>query len=120
MRKQIDDHIDTAETGDSEIDDDGDWLDEYPSETIRAVDPDDVTSGIDITLYDLDRIDSPLMVEIQNYYPPEDDYEGSSVYIHGEYAVLQTLTALADLLSDRFDEYPWWFDENNGGDDNAN
>lgn len=86
--------------------DGADWIDHQPSETVRAVEPNDTTAGLDVTLIDLPDPEPP-MVELHQHFPPEDDQEGDSVYIHGEHAALQTITALAELVATRHDAYPW-------------
>lgn len=87
--------------------DDDSWLDDYPSERVLAVPVTETTAGVELTLYDLDELDYPFMVELHQHYPPEDDQEGESVYLHGEYATFQLLSALSDLVSDRFEEAPY-------------
>jgi hypothetical protein len=77
--------------------------------TVRAVDPNEVTAGVDVVRIDVDdRVeDMPFMVVVRQYFPPEDDRDGDTVAMHGEHAVLQTISALSDVLSDRFEEVPW-------------
>lgn len=96
-----------AEEWTEDEDNEGSWIDNYPSETIEAVPPNEVSAGINVTLYDLDTVDAPAMVELHQYYPPEDDAEGDSVFFHGEHAALQVMSALSKLLSERFEEVPW-------------
>ncbi len=88
-------------------DDDGSWLDRYPSKTVEAVPPNEATAGLNVTFYELYDDDSPPIIEFHQYYPPEDDVEGDSVYVHGEHAALQVGRALSELVSDRFEEVPW-------------
>lgn len=83
------------------------WLEDCPSETLMAVPVTETTAGVEVTLYDLDEADMPYMVEVHQYYPPEDDEEGESVYLHGEYATLQLISALSELPSERFSEVPF-------------
>lgn len=106
MRKR-ETHPAEERTEDEDEDDDGSWLDRYPSETVEAVPPNEVTAGLNVTRYDLYDDDSPAIIELHQYYPPEDDIEGDSVYLHGEHAALQVMGALSKLLSENFDEVPW-------------
>lgn len=99
-----DDLQDALNEGDDETED---WVDQYPSETIRAVDPNEVTAGLDVTLYDFDDANMPPMLELDQHFPPEDDQDGDAVYLHGGHAVLQLLAAVSDLYSERFAEVPW-------------
>lgn len=85
----------------------GSFLDDYPSETIRAVAVDEATAGVELTVYDLDELDFPPMFEIHQYYPPEDDQEGESVYVNGEHEVLQLISGLAEILTERVEEVDW-------------
>ena len=93
----------------SDEDDSGSWLDDYPSTTIEEAEPiDKVTAGVDVTMYDLDEADEPVMFEIKENYPEEDDVdEESAVYIHGERGAAQIAAALNQLLSERLDEPEW-------------
>jgi hypothetical protein len=84
-------------------------FDDCTSRTIRAVKPNEVTAGVDVARIDVDDRfeDIPFMVELRQYFPPEDDRDGDTVAMHGEHAVLQTISALSDVLADRFEEVPW-------------
>lgn len=110
MRKPTEEVWEEAEPPEEE-DDDSRWMDRYPSETIRAVQPNEAVAGIDVTLYDLSEMDEPPMFEFHQYYPEEDGVDGDSVYIHGEHAPLKLMSAISELLSTRHDEVPWDWDE---------
>ena len=86
-----------------------DWLENCTSRTVRAVEPNEVTAGVDVTRVDVDEAfdDMPFMVTLEQYFPPEDDREGEEVCMHGQHAVLQTIAALAAVTADRFEEVPW-------------
>lgn len=88
-------------------DDADSFLDRHPSKRIEAIPPNEVTAGVDVTVHDLDDADMPPMFGVHQYFPPEDDIEGESVYVHGEHAVAQVIRALSDALSGRFEEVPW-------------
>lgn len=103
MRKEDPHQTERDEANDT--DDDSDWPDNVPSETMTAVPPNEVTAGIDVTLYDDEEF--PPMVELHQNYPPEDGVEGDSVYLHGEHAALRLMSTLSELLSDQFEEVPW-------------
>ena len=100
------DEFDTTEYGDGHEQ----WPDNYPSETIHAVPVDEVTAGVDVTLYDFDEVGDdgePPMFEIKENYPPEDDVdEESAVYFHGGHAAMQVISAIAYLWSQRYPEEP--------------
>lgn len=86
--------------------DDEPWYADYPSERVRAAPVTETTAGVDVSRHDLDAVDMPPMYGIHQYYPPEDDVEGESVYVHGEYAALQVAATLVELASDGFDPAP--------------
>lgn len=116
MRKERS-HIAETPDEDPREDDEADpesFLEKFPSHTIQAVPPNETTAGVEVTLYDLDEIDEPCMVELHQDYPDEDEPEGESVWIHGEYAILSVASVLSGILRRRFDEDPWP-DENGGG-----
>jgi hypothetical protein len=79
------------------------------TETVEAVSPNEVTAGVHVRRIDVDELydDMPFMIEVEQYFPPEDGREGDTVALHGEHAVLQLIAALADLSSERFEEVPW-------------
>lgn len=111
MRKGVDDWPTEGEAAEIQADleesSDTDWTDSYPSTTFRAVEPNAVTAGLDVTIYELDDADAPPMFELHQHYPEEDDEEGGSVYVHGEHAALSVIAGLSRALSERFEEVPW-------------
>lgn len=84
-------------------------FDSCSSETIEAVEPNEVTAGVHVRRVDVDETfdDMPFMVELHQHFPPEDNRAGDTVAIHGEHAVLQTIAALAQVTTGRFEEVPW-------------
>lgn len=93
--------------------DDTDPMDQYPSETIRAVEPNEVTAGVDVTLYDLDELNFPFMIEVKEYWPPEDEKEAETVAFYGGHASLAVASTILDLVGDRFDAMPWDLEDEN-------
>ena len=93
----------------SDDDDSGSWLDDYPSTTIEEAEPiDEATAGVDVAVYDLGEADMPPMYEIRENYPEEDDVDGEgAVYIHGEIGAARIVGALSQLLTERLDEVEW-------------
>jgi hypothetical protein len=86
-----------------------DTFEDCTTETIEAVSPNEVAAGVHVRRVDVDELfdEMPFVVEIEQHFPPEDGREGDTVALHGEHAILQLLSALADLSSDRFEEVPW-------------
>ena len=102
MRKSTDhDHVLVED--DVDEDDDTDWLDPYPSETVSAVPVSEMTAGVTVTRYDLSEIDEAPIFDLHQHYPPEDDAEGESVYLHTDAYALRLAAALADVVGDQFD-----------------
>lgn len=86
--------------------DTGGW-DEYFVEEVLAVEPTETTAGVVLTRHDLDEHNGTFMLGIHEYYPPEDDVEGESVYVHGERALFELFASLSQIVSDRYDRRPW-------------
>lgn len=109
----VEDALDSlsADAGDGQsIKHEDDWAAEYHAETIEAVAPTEATAGVTVTRYDLsdaDPMPEDVMVEIHQHFPPEDDVEGDSVYIHGRREALETVAALSNLLAGEFEEVDW-------------
>lgn len=83
--------------------------DDVTTEHVAAISPNEVTAGVHVRRVDVDeRIDDmPFMVELEQYFPPEDDRAGDTVALHGEHALLELIAALASVTSSRFEEVPW-------------
>ena len=84
-------------------------FEDVTTEHVAAISPNEVTAGVHVRRVDVDeRIDDmPFMVELEQYFPPEDDRAGDTVALHGEHAVLELIAALAQVTSSRFEEVPW-------------
>ena len=100
-------HRAAAEAEKQDSEDEATGYDRYPSETIHAVPVDEVTCGIDVTLFEPDDGVFAPAVRIEENWPPEDDREAESVMIHGGHALMQVIAAMSYLFAERFDEDPW-------------
>jgi len=103
MRKSTDhDHAAVADDVDepADRDDDTDWLEKYPSETIEAAPVTKGTAGVTVTRYDLSGIDEAPIIELDQHYPPEDDAEGETVWVQTDAYALQLAAALVELTAD--------------------
>lgn len=85
------------------------YLKEVPRETVVAVNPTGM-AGVLVTRFDVqeeyDDFPAP-MFRLHEYYPPEDDVKGSSVFVTGEQAVLNLIASLSELLGGTFSEDVW-------------
>lgn len=79
------------------------------TERVAAIEPNEVTAGVHVRRVDVDEAfeDMPFMIELEQWFPAEDDRVGDVVALHGEHAALKLIAALASVTSSRFDEVPW-------------
>ena len=84
----------------------GSGTDDYPNETVMAVEPTETNAGVQHTRYDIDDVDGTFVPELREYYPPGDGVEGESISVRGDRPMLQLLSTMADLVADRFEGAP--------------
>lgn len=109
MRKSTD-HEHAAVDDVDDAGDGTDWLDRHPSETVVAAPVTEGTAGVTVTRYDLSEIDEAPIVAIDQHFPPEDDAEGETVYVHTDAYTLGVAAALVDVTAGSM-TVPEWLQE---------